>query len=56
MTQIVLGNTPHSPWRELVQPSIIRRLLGLVSQDVHLVCPPRRGKSGAGRSDPGLAG
>ena len=45
VTQIVAGNTPHSPWRELWRPSITRRLLGLVSQDVHLVGAPRQRKT-----------
>jgi len=49
VTQIVLGNTPHSPWRELLRPSITRRLLGLVTQDVHLVYPPRPRKPGTPR-------
>jgi two-component system sensor histidine kinase KdpD len=56
MTQIVLGNTPHNRWRELVQPSITARLLRLVVQDVHLVSPPRRSPSGSRRSDDGRGG
>jgi two-component system sensor histidine kinase KdpD len=56
VTQIVLGNTPHPLWRELVQPSITRRLLSLVGQDVHLVSPLRRGKGKTPPSDPKVEG
>jgi two-component system sensor histidine kinase KdpD len=47
ITQIVLGTRLRSRWREFRQPSIAHRLLGLVSQDLHLVSPPRPPRSPA---------
>ncbi len=45
ITQIVLGSSPRSVWQELRRPSIARRLQQRVSQDIHLVCPPKRGSA-----------
>jgi two-component system sensor histidine kinase KdpD len=56
VTQIVLGHTPRSPWREVWQPSVPRRLLRLVTQDVHLISPPRQRSNGPAHRDPGRAG
>jgi two-component system sensor histidine kinase KdpD len=41
ITQIVLGTHQRGRWQEFRHPSIAHRLLGLVSQDLHLVSPPR---------------
>jgi two-component system sensor histidine kinase KdpD len=48
VTQIVLGHQAQSAWHELLRPSTATRLLRLVTQDVHLVSPPRRSKNSAG--------
>lgn len=40
ITQIVLGTRLSSRWREFLRPTTARRLLGRVSQDLHLVSPP----------------
>jgi two-component system sensor histidine kinase KdpD len=42
ITQIVLGSSTRRPWQEWLRPSLGRRLQRLVSQDIHLVSPPRR--------------
>ena len=41
ITQIVLGTRLRGRWQEFRQPTTARRLLGLVSQDLHLVRAPR---------------
>ena len=48
ITQIVIGKSQRSAsqWREMLRQSTTRRLLDLVTQDVHLVSPSKRGQSG----------
>lgn len=46
ITQIVIGKSPRSRLREVFGQSTTRRLLDLVTQDVHLVSPTPKGQSG----------
>jgi len=48
ITQIVLGRSHRSKWQQLVRPSMSRKLLGMVTQDIHIVSPqvPARGAQG----------
>jgi len=45
ITQIVIGNSERKPWAHLFKPSMANRLLGLVTQDVHIVSPSMRERS-----------
>jgi two-component system sensor histidine kinase KdpD len=54
VTQIVLGHRQQRvAWPEWLRPSTMRRLLRLVTQDIHLVGPVRSERSGPPPSDPG---
>ncbi len=43
-TQIVLGKSQRTRWRQLLHSSMSRRLLAIVTQDVHVVSPQVRGQ------------
>ena len=49
ITQIVLGTRLRSRWQEFLRPTTARRLLGYVTQDLHIVSPqsphPPEGKA-----------
>lgn len=45
ITQIVVGKTQRSQFREMLKPSMSRRLLNLVTQDVHIVSPQMKGRA-----------
>ena len=42
ITQIVIGNSERNSWGKLFKRSVASRLLGLVTQDVHIVSPSVR--------------
>lgn len=44
ITQIVVGKTQRSRLKETLRPSVSRRLMDAVAQDVHVVIPPARGR------------
>jgi two-component system sensor histidine kinase KdpD len=50
ITQIVVGKSRRSGWQQLLRPSMSRKLLGMVTQDVHIVSPQVPG-SKPGRSE-----
>ena len=57
ITQIVLGHSRRrSAWQEWLRPSTMRRLLGLVTQEVHLVSPRPPERGGPPPSDQGAEG
>jgi two-component system sensor histidine kinase KdpD len=45
ITQIVVGKTNRSPFKQLLRPAMSQRLLNIVTQDVHIVIPVARGRS-----------
>ena len=45
ITQIVVGKSQRSTFKEMLRPSLSRRLLGLVSQDIHIVSPQAKGNA-----------
>ena len=47
ITQIVVGKSQRSHFREMLKPSMARRLMGLVTQDVHVVSPMAKGRTPA---------
>jgi two-component system sensor histidine kinase KdpD len=47
ITQIVIGKSKRGKWQQLFQPSMSRRLLGMVTQDIHIVSPQVRGQGSA---------
>jgi two-component system sensor histidine kinase KdpD len=58
ITQIVVGKTRRGRIREALDPSMSRRLLDIVTQDVHIVSPigPAKGSSASGPASGGAAG